>query len=94
MANFIANSNLSPEYLESNLKAILNPTITFKATLTSGGPTTVAVVGQDNLTYGSFTLDTLNQVVSSGPIANLAPQLKYVVTSGFGNFNITCNAGI
>ena len=94
MANFIANSNLSPEYLESNLKAILNPAITFKATLTRGGPTTVAIVGQDNLTYGTFTLDTINQAVTSGPLTNLAPQLKYVVTAGTGNFNIVCSAGI
>lgn len=93
MANFIANANLGPEYLESNLKSILASALNFTGTLTSGSIANVAIVGGDGLTYGTFVLDALNVPVRSGLITNLHPQLKFVVLSGNGQFNITLSAG-
>jgi hypothetical protein len=94
MANFIAYGDLGPEYLESAPKALLNPMNTFIGTLTSGGPTTVAIVNEaGTVTYGTFVLDTLNQPVSTGLIYNLSPRVRFRVVSGSGNFNIQLSAG-
>jgi hypothetical protein len=96
MANYINNGNLAPELLESNFKAIISPVINFKATLLSGSFATVQVVGDDNVVYLTFTLNTLNVPISSGLVTNLAPRLKFVVTSGpsSGNFRIELGASI
>jgi len=96
MANYINNGNLAPELLESNFKAIISPVINFKATLLSGTNADVQVVGDDGVVYLTFTLDTLNVPISSGLVTNLAPRLKFVVTSlqGTGNFRIELGASI
>ena len=88
MANFISNGNLAPEVLEDVFKSIIASVFNFKGTLTSGGPMTVAVVGDDGLVYLTFTLDTLNTPIASGLVTNLAPKLKFVITSGSGRFKI------
>jgi hypothetical protein len=96
MANYINNGNLAPELLESDFKAIISPVINFKATLLSGTNANVAVVGDDGLVYITFTLDTLNTPIASGLVTNLAPRLKFVVTSGesSGRFKIELGASI
>ena len=94
MAVTIANSNPSPEYLESVSKSILVPAINFVATLTRGGPVTVEIVGPDDTVYGTFVLDTINQPVSSGLITNLANKLRYRITAGTGAFTILCMPGV
>ena len=96
MANYVNNGNLAPELLESNFKNILSPVINFKATLLSGSFATVQVVGDDGLVYLTFTLDTLNAPISSGLVTNLAPRLKFVVTSlqSTSRFKIEAGASI
>jgi len=96
MANFINNGNLAPELLESNFKAIISPVINFTATLLSGSSATVQVVGDDNVVYLTFTLDTLHVPISSGLVTSLAPRLKFVVTSGSSSarFRIELGASI
>jgi len=93
MANFLTNSNLAPELLESEFKSIISPVINFTATLLSGVSATVNVVGNDGLTYLTFTLDTLNSPISSGLVTNLAPRLRFVVTQGRGIFRIELGSG-
>jgi hypothetical protein len=90
----IANSNPTPEYLESAFKSIQIPAINFVGTLLSGGPITVDVVGPNNAVYGTFTLDVVNQQVSSGLLTNLPVQLRYNVVSGTGKFTIVCLPGV
>lgn len=102
MANFITNSNLAPEYLESNFKTIITPAVSFTATLTkyatspsiTSGTTIVNIIGDDSLVYGTFTLDTLNSPVTTVQLTNLAKRLKYTVVSGTGTFNITMKVGV
>ncbi len=95
MANFIAQSNLGPEYLEATSKALLSSTVNFIGTLTSGGPITVNITNEDNtVVYGTFLLDTLNQRISTGLLFNLAPRIKYNVISGLGSFNIQLSSGV
>jgi hypothetical protein len=96
MANYINNGNLAPELLESNFKAIISPVINFTATLLSGTNADVQVVGDDGVVYLTFTLNTLNVPISSGLVTNLAPRLKFVVTSGEGSgrFKIELGASI
>lgn len=94
MANFINNGNLAPEILEDVFKSIITPVINFKGKLTSGGPMTVAVVGDDGITYLTFTLSTLNQFVSSGLVTKLAPRLKFQILSGSGRFVIELYASV
>ena len=93
MANFIANANLGPEYVESSLKALLTPSASFVATLTAGGATNVDIVGPTGTVYVSFVLDTLNQAVDTGVLVNLPATLRYTTTSGTGIFNIRINVG-
>lgn len=92
MANFISNGNLAPEVLEDVFKSIIAPVFNFKGRLTTGGPMTVAVVGDDNVVYLTFTFSTINQVISSGLVTKLAPKLKFQILSGSGRFSIELHA--
>jgi hypothetical protein len=92
MANFISNGNLAPEVLEDVFKSIIAPVFNFKGRLTSGGPMTVAVVGDDNVVYLTFTFSTINQVISSGLVTKLASKLKFQILSGSGRFSIDLHA--
>lgn len=94
MANFIETSNKAPELVESALKTLLIPTANFVGTLTSGSATTVQLVGDDNLVYGTFVLDTLNTPVKSGLLTSLPNKIKFLVTSGTGRFTIEVNPGV
>jgi len=92
MANFISNGNLAPEVLEDVFKSIIAPVFNFKGRLTTGGPMTVAVVGDDNVVYLTFTFSTINQVISSGLVTKLASRLKFQILSGSGRFVIELHA--
>lgn len=92
MANFISNGNLAPEVLEDVFKSIIAPVFNFKGRLTTGGPMTVAVVGDDNVVYLTFTFSTINQVISSGLVTKLASRLKFQILSGSGRFSIELHA--
>lgn len=89
MANFIENSNRAPELLETNLKSLITPVANFVGTLTALPAATVEIVGDDDVVYGTFTLDTLFQEVESGLITSLPARMKFRVTSAVaGLFNI------
>lgn len=81
MANFIENSNRAPEYVESNLKTLISPAANFIGRLTAGGTAVVQLVGDDNVVYGTFTLDTINQDVESGLITALPARMRFNVAS-------------
>lgn len=86
------SKNLPPgELLTDKFKYVTSPVINFVAKLYSGNPTIINIVGNDNVVYGTFSLDTVNESVSSGLITNLPPALKYDVVSGDGNFQIICS---
>lgn len=91
MANYIENSTRTPEMVESTFKSIITPVANFIGTLRSGGTTVVDLVGDDELVYGTFTLDTINQVVKTGLLTNLPARIKFVVVSGNGRFTIEIN---
>lgn len=80
MANFIENSNRTPEYVESNLKTLITPAANFVGRLTAGETATVQLVGDDDVVYGTFTLDTLNEEVESGLITALPARMRFNVT--------------
>ncbi len=89
MANFIENSNRSPELLGTDLKSLITPAANFVGTLTALPATTVELVGDDNVVYGTFTLDTVNQEVESTLLTNLPSRMYFRVTSPVaGLFNI------
>lgn len=89
MANFIENSNRAPELLETSLKSLITPVANFVGTLTALPAATVEIVGDDDVVYGTFTLDTLFQEVESGLITSLPARMKFRVTSAVaGLFNI------
>jgi hypothetical protein len=94
MANFINNGSLAPEILEDVFKTIICPVINFTGTLTSGGPITVNVVGDDGLVYLQFVLDTVNTPVVSGLVTKLAQKLKFQIVSGSGRFTIALKASV
>jgi hypothetical protein len=89
MSYFINNGVLIPEVLDIDFKSVVSPILNFTAVLLTGPSATVNVVGNDGLVYMTFTLDTLNTPISSGLVTNLPRQLRYVVTSGIGQFRIT-----
>lgn len=89
MANFIENSNRSPELVGTSLQSLITPVANFVATLTSLPGMTVELVGDDGVVYGTFTLDTLNEEVKSGLITNLPARIQFRAASpGSGKFNI------
>lgn len=88
MSNFIENSNRLPEQVESQLKSMITPVANFVATLTDGPATTVQLVGDDEVVYGTFTLTTLNVPVASGLLTALPARMRFRVTGGTGQFNI------
>lgn len=88
MANFIENSNRLPEYVESTFKTLITPTANFVATLTGGNYAVITLLGDDGLTYGTFTLDTLNEEVESGLLTALPARMRASAEAGSGVFNI------
>lgn len=91
MANFIENSDRSPELLESNLKTLITPAANFVGRLLEPGRATVQMLGDDGVGYGTFTLDTVNEDVESGLITALPTKMRFNVLSGPGTarFRIT-----
>lgn len=81
MANFIENSNRTPEYVESNFKTLISPAANFIGRLTAGGAAVVQLLGDDGVGYGTFTLDTVNQDVESGLITALPARMRFNVVS-------------
>jgi len=94
MAHYIQTSENSPERLESALKTLLIPAANFVGMLTQGTATTVDLVGDDGVVYGTFTLDTINQPVSSGLLTALPRRMRFSVTSGTGKFVIEVHPGV
>ncbi len=88
MANFIENSNRLPEYVDSSLKTLITPVANFVATLTAGNYAVVSLIGDDGVTYGTFTLDTLDQEVESGLLTALPARMRASAQAGTGVFNI------
>jgi len=88
MANFIENSNRLPEYVDSSLKTLITPVANFVATLTAGNYAVVSLIGDDGVTYGTFTLDTLDQEVESGLLTALPARMRASAQAGTGSFNI------
>ena len=91
MANYIENSSRTPELVEATFKSLITPVANFVGTLRSGDTTVVDLVGDDNLTYGTLTLDTHNQAVKTGLLTNLPARMKFAVVSGNGRFTIEVN---
>jgi len=91
MANFIENSDRSPELLESNLKTLITPAANFVGRLLEPGRATVQMIGDDGIGYGTFTLDTVAEDVESGLLTALPAKMRFNVISGPGTarFRIT-----
>lgn len=82
MANFIENSDRAPELLESNLKTLITPAANFVGRLLETGRVTVQMRGDDDVVYGTFTLDTANEDVESGLLTALPARMRFNVISG------------
>jgi hypothetical protein len=89
MANFIENSSRAPELLESSFKTLITPAANFIAKLTTPGTAVVELLGDDEVVYGTFSLDTFNEEVESGLLTALPSKMKFNVTSGASSARFT-----
>lgn len=95
MSNFIENSNRSPELVESSLKSLITPVANFVGVLTALPAVTVDLIGDDELVYGTFVLDTVQQQVKTGFITNLPARIRFAARSGStGRFTITVTGSV